>query len=235
MRLRDSIPTFYNPNHKQDVENKLWDEIDKITKNQLQNQHKSLNAKIGSAIFIVLLLTVVGWGGKKLYNQTFVVHEESVTIFPKNNETSFTAGTSITMVSKTDSAYTEKKAKEQYIELKNLISNGKGKLIRIDKLGSGENIYIYKFTLSDGEEMAFGTQSPLDNRSKLNWLKGENYEEIKLLIQQGKGELIDIEESETVGKIYVYQFTLSDESRIIYRTSEPIGNITTKTNDSLSN
>ncbi len=150
-----------------------------------------------------MIAIVVGWAGQKAY-KSFVVHEkvliEEEFTNPDGSKGSYTQTFSSRMISNAPD-YTEEKAKKQYAEIQDLIAQGKGELIDVNESDSRGMIYTYKFILSDGEEIAWGSLYQIDYKGD----KVVSYREIKELIAQGKGKLIEVKESDSGGKIIFIQ------------------------------
>ena len=49
-----------------------------------------------------------------------------------------------------------------YREIKELIANGKGKLVEVKEMDSGQKVYIYKVTLQDGSSLTFASSVSLE-------------------------------------------------------------------------
>jgi hypothetical protein len=87
-------------------------------------------------------------------------------VIPSGNQSgkqgkSFRVGPDRVMTSNSP-GFNEAKAKQYEKEVKDLIAQGKYELLKVSELKEGRKYYIYKFILSDGEEMAYGFNEPLN-------------------------------------------------------------------------
>ena len=176
--------------------------------------------RIAWAACALLVVSAVVFACNEVRKRFFVVHEEVLeerkTTLPDGSEMHSRVVRGVSIGSD-DPDYTEEKAKQQYKEIQNLIAEGKGELLKVIESDSGEKCYVYKFILSDGEEVAWGTRRPLGDEHKGSYL-----DEIDDLIAQGKGELIEVNELDSGKKIYLYRFILSDGTSLISGFDTPL-------------
>ena len=118
------------------------------------------------ACCLLLVAAIGGLAAQEVY-KSFIVHEEVLVekeiTNPDGTKGSYIQKSAVSMGSK-DPGYSEEKAKADYNEIQDLIKEGKYELMGVEELDSGENIYTYKFILSDGEEVAWAQKHPLDSK-----------------------------------------------------------------------
>ena len=181
---------------------------------------RSWRRTLAWAFCLLLIGAIGGWSGQNLY-KTFIVDKEVLTeeTFenPDGSTGMYSQMRSVTVISDA-SDFTEEKAQKQYQEIQNLISEGKGELLEVKDLDSGEKCYIYKFVLSDGEEVAWASRQPIGSEES----QKISYKEIQALIAQGRGELIEEKELDSGIKVYIYKITRSDGTSFTFASDHPI-------------
>ena len=162
---------------------------------------KSWKKSFAWATCLILFIVVSVWAGQKIH--------KSFTIDVGDNK-------SIKMSSDAPD-YTKEKAQKQYEEIQKLISGGEYNLLEIKENDYGKT-YIYKFILSDGEIVAWGTRKPLDAHEQ----ESISSEEILKLFAQGKVILIEEKELDTGETIYLYKVTRKDGSTLLFGSDNPL-------------
>jgi len=190
--------------------------------NQMQKDKTPMRTWRKSLAWVCCLLLVAaigGWTAQKVY-KSFVVCEEVLMeeefTNPDGSTGYYIQKSSVSIGSK-DPSYTEEKAQKHYSEIQALINEGKYEFLGVEELDSGEKIYSYKFILSDGEEVAWARKYPLDYKGE----KGTSYQEIENLIASGNGKLVDVHETDTGDKVYIYKIIRSDGTSFTYGTDKP--------------
>lgn len=113
---------------------------------------------------LVVGLVILGVGiGAYLYFKP----EEKASTFPSegsgNKKKSFRVAPDTTMISSSPN-FNEAKAQQYEKEIKELIAQRKYEFIKETELDNGIKCYLYKFVLSDGEEMTYGCMTPLPKK-----------------------------------------------------------------------
>ncbi len=176
------------------------------------------------AACLVLIASLAGWAGQKAYKKFTVVDGDDITVSeeafenPDGSTGMFIHSQSRRVeMSSDDPRYTEEKAREQYEEIQKLVSEGKYELLEVKQTDYGD-VYIYKFKLSDGETVAWGTRKPIGSPDE-DVIK---YQEIKELFAQGKVELIEEKELDSGKKMYLYKITRSDGTSFTFGSDTPL-------------
>ena len=176
--------------------------------NQMRKEKRSMTSwkkTLAWAACLVIITAVVSWAGQKIYKKfTFIVSESDVVT------------ESVTM-SSDDPGYTEGKAREQYEEIQKLKASGKGELLEVKETDYGK-VYIYKFVLSDGEVIAWGTHRPLGSSQS----RKLGDQEILDLFAEGKGKLIEEKVLDSGEKIYLYKMTRQDGTTFMFGSDIPM-------------
>ncbi len=181
---------------------------------------RSWRRTLAWAFCLLLIGAIGGWAGQNLY-KTFIVDKEVLseeTYENPDGSTGMYSQIRSVIMGSDASNFTEEKAQKQYQEIRNLISEGKGELLEVKDLDSGEKCYIYKFVLSDGEEVAWGSRQPIGSEES----QKISYQEILDLIAQGKGELVEEKELDSGIKVYIYKITRSDGTSFTFGANYPI-------------
>ncbi len=169
------------------------------------------------ACCLLLIAVAGGWTAQKVH-KSFIVSEEVLMeeefTNPDGSKGSYRQ-TCSTTISSDDPDFSEEKAQKYHQEIQDLIAKGKYQFIDVKELDSGEKVYLYKFTLSDGEQFAYGARSPLDNKGDKK-VSGTGYREIKELIANGKGKLVEVKELNSGQKVFIYKITLPDGSSLTF-------------------
>ncbi len=156
--------------------------------------------RLAWAACALVVLTAAGWGASKVMKKTFVVHEETV-----DHGDGIMTGTTVGMTSD-DPDFTEEMAKERYEEIQSLIAAGEYELVKVTSGQWGLKTYIYRFTLSSGEEEQYGVGEPLDDPE----LAKAHQEELTRLIAEGAGEVVEVKRAESGLTVYICRVVLSD-------------------------
>lgn len=189
--------------------------------NQMQKEElpmRILRKSLAWACCLLLVTAIGGWTAQKVY-KSFIVHEEVIMeeeyTNPDGSKGYYIQKSSATMGSE-DPSYTEEKAQKQYSEIQDLISEDKYEFLGVKELDSGEKVYSYKFILSDGEEVAWARKYPFDHEGE----KGTGYQEIENLIARGNGKLVEVHETDSGDKIYIYKIIRSDGTSFTFSTDK---------------
>ncbi|MFB3895574.1 MAG: hypothetical protein ACE14V_04650 [bacterium] len=118
------------------------------------------------SIIIILIAVIVGVGFYIGYRQAISptpifpgkasVPSQSGSTTPRN----YQVDTTVTFSSNSPD-FTKEKALQMNKEIQELKAQGKYELIKVVENPNGKKTYIYKFKLADGEEVAWGSQTPL--------------------------------------------------------------------------
>ena len=122
--------------------------------------------KMAAGVLAAVILIFAGWRAAEVYRAVskkpaFTVGKEEKLNFKLPGGKSLTVGIHDSMTS-VDPEFTQEKAAEKHENMKRLIAEGKYRLLKTDKLDSGRMIYVYEFTLDDGDKLAWGCSFPLE-------------------------------------------------------------------------
>ena len=174
--------------------------------------------KLVLACCMVMIMVISGWAANKIY-KSFTVKEEVVTeevTTSDGNKAIYTHSKAV-MMSSDDPEYTEEKAKAQYEEIQQLMKEGKYEFIGLKETKVGK-IYTYRFTLSNGEKVGWGSAEPLHLKEK----KGYSYQEAVDFIKQGRAKLIEVKKSDSGADVYIYRIVPPDGQSFTFGSDVPL-------------
>ncbi len=189
--------------------------IHQIQKEEIPMSAWSKNLKW--ACCLLLIAVAGGWTAQKVH-KSFTVSEEVLMEEEFTNpdgSKGIYSQTRSTTISSDDPDFSKEKAQKYHQEIQDLIAKGKYQFVDVKELDSGDKVYLYKFTLSDGELFMYGTHYPLDYKGNKK-VSGTSYREIKELISNGKGKLVEVKELDSGQKVYIYKITLPDGSSLTF-------------------
>ena len=79
-------------------------------------------------------------------------------------------------------------------------------------------IYLYRFTLSDGEKMGWASPEPLHFKEKESY----SYQEVVDFIEQGRGKLIEVKKSDSGADVYIYRIVPPDGPSFTFGSDVPL-------------
>ena len=204
--------------------------------------------RIAAACLIGAVLVAAGWASEKVYKKVadkktptriFKVEEESATkptmVLPDGRKF-HTASGSVTSISSDDPEVNLEKAKQQHEEMKKLIARKKYEFVRKFRDAPGDSGFIYRFTLSDGTEMAMNFSMRLEGVKSYEEYKKKDAErqrrrrkEIEKAIAKGSFRLINVDvilvhlckDTKSGKKLDVQRIVLPDGERVALVSSHP--------------
>jgi ATP:corrinoid adenosyltransferase len=205
------VPSITDGPHRQHLRTELLQAMQaketEMSKWKIVRSSRAL--KVAAAILAAVVLVSTGWATERVYRKitgaTRIVHGETERVWdgkitrPDGKEILFGISTG-SSTSSDDPNLTQEQVRQKHEEMKQLVARGEYELIRTDETESGETIYTYKFVLSDGEQLAWGTRIPLgqvaswdEYQQKVKEQAAERMERIKEAIAAGRFRLLNVD------------------------------------------
>lgn len=222
------LPEYETSQHRQELRQELIKEIER--RRQMAPRRKVL--RVVYILAALVCVSAIAIAGATYRKWIFRGEEDGTYTFTPEPEKGQRDSESVAVMSSdpnfTMSPSEIEQTRRDIEEMDALQQEGKRELVKILETeldGEAARTYIYKYVLSDGREKTVGANNPDNPEEEIpQKILSLDRREISILLREGKGELLEPEEEEISGKVFVferYRLKLSDGNEIIRSIGVP--------------